>query len=40
MRKVMQTVEEHYGNAVDISKEVPGGLALNVPNRSRVGIIF
>jgi len=30
MRKVMQTVEEHYGNPVDISKQTAGGLALNV----------
>lgn len=29
MRKVMQTVEEHYGNPVDISKQTAGGLALN-----------
>jgi len=29
MRKVMQTVEEHYGNPVDITKQVAGGLALN-----------
>lgn len=32
MRKVMQTVEEHYGNPVDITKQVAGGLALNASN--------
>jgi L,D-transpeptidase ErfK/SrfK len=32
MRKVMQTVEEHYGNPVDITKQVTGGLALNASN--------
>jgi L,D-transpeptidase ErfK/SrfK len=35
MRKVMQTVEEHYGNPVDITKQVAGGLALNSPNHWR-----
>jgi L,D-transpeptidase ErfK/SrfK len=29
MSKVMQTVEEHYGNPVDITKQGAGGLALN-----------
>jgi L,D-transpeptidase ErfK/SrfK len=33
MRKVMQTVEEHYGNPVDISRQVAGGLALNASDR-------
>jgi L,D-transpeptidase ErfK/SrfK len=32
VRKVMQTVEEHYGNPVDITKQVTGGLALNASN--------
>ena len=30
MRKVMQTVEEHYGNPVDITRQVGGSLAANV----------
>jgi L,D-transpeptidase ErfK/SrfK len=29
MRKVMQTVEEQYGLPVDITRDVPGGLAQN-----------
>jgi L,D-transpeptidase ErfK/SrfK len=33
MRKVMQTVEEHYGNPVDITKGVSAGLALNAPTQ-------
>jgi L,D-transpeptidase ErfK/SrfK len=33
MRKVMQTVEEHHGNPVDITKQVAGGLALNASNQ-------
>jgi L,D-transpeptidase ErfK/SrfK len=32
MRKVMQTVEEHYGNPMDISKNVTSGMALNAAN--------
>jgi L,D-transpeptidase ErfK/SrfK len=32
MRKVMQTVEEHYGNPVDITRQQAGGLALNASN--------
>jgi len=32
MRKVMQTVEEHYGNPVDITKQVTGGLAFKASN--------
>jgi L,D-transpeptidase ErfK/SrfK len=33
MRKVMQTVEEHYGNAVDITKQTGGAQAFNASNR-------
>ena len=33
MRKVMQTVEEHYGCPVDITKRVGGNIALNASQR-------
>jgi L,D-transpeptidase ErfK/SrfK len=33
LRKVMQTVEEHYGNPVDISKDNAGGLALDTSSQ-------
>jgi L,D-transpeptidase ErfK/SrfK len=33
MRKVMQAVEEQYGNPVDITKNVVEGLALNIPSQ-------
>lgn len=33
MRKVMQTVEEHFGNPVDITRQVAGGLALDASDQ-------
>jgi hypothetical protein len=35
MRRVMQAVEEHYGNPVDVTRGAPGtgGLALNASSQ-------